>query len=985
MARDVSTNAEMQAVINAGGVVTYDGRIIRKIADLPTNEQILLDFPEYSYTFNSGNARGILGYQITGTPTDQDTLIFDGTEKKWIFGASSGGGGGSLNIREVDGTPTIVGASVLEFDQGDGFIVSNPSGSVARVRINAIPDARLTSNVTLGGNTFSGTGSIVRATSPSIAKLANLSTNGFVKTSGSDGTLSVDTNTYLTSAVTSLSGTANQITASASTGTVTLSLPSSPHIAGTLFVGSTSGIQFGDGGGISGTTTGFIAPVSDGVFRFGDAAGGGSPHIILGSSSSSFVRIKRNGTTLAVRLGDDSGDAPISASSAAFSGTITSGTWNGSVVGSAYGGAGSVTGILKANGSGTVSAASSGTDYAPATSGNSILYGNASGGFSNVTVGSGLSFSSGTLSATGGGSQTPWTSNIDSDGFNLLVDDSTGIKSSETSNPNLLIFTSASSAANWITIKNSSSGNNVEIGTDGSDTAVRLKLNPKGGVYPDGPSVELPTGVRYDNPELSWGGALKAYGIHQNSGGGWMSINCSNLALGAGGAQGGAAKYVAMLGNTLLAWSGNTATPIDDGDNSTYLILGRRAAANLRFGDIDTDLNSAIVAQTISVQGALTGGTTNQAGKDFTIDLSRSKGTGAGGGLVIRATPPGSSSSTLNSYTPVLTIPSVGGMVIPAITAPATPSANNVHLYAKVNGIYYKGENGTEIGPLGAGGGGGTTINSSDNVIPYRSNSTTFTDSPLSVASGAVTLTRNSLGTTVTDSSIITNTSAATNGSQQISPATVWEGRGWGTTAGTSQSVKFASYVLPIQGTVPTSQLVFASSIAGGAYTSVGKIGSNGIFYAGTGLYFDNVINVGIFPTDNLTQVFQCNGTNRFAISGNDVKLLVTSGQYLFNNGSEGIERLASGILGVNNGTAIGTTPGNARDLKLRGVHYVETTTDPTAAELTVAGSNAKDTFKVYMKNDKFVIAYNNAGTVTYIAIPLDGATTTFTHSTTAP
>ena len=39
---------------------------------------------------------------------------------------------------------------------------------------------------------------------------------------------------------------------------------------------------------------------------------------------------------------------------------------------------------------------------APATSGTSILYGNGSGGFSNVTVGSGLSFATGTLSATGG-------------------------------------------------------------------------------------------------------------------------------------------------------------------------------------------------------------------------------------------------------------------------------------------------------------------------------------------------------------------------------------------------------------------------------------------------------------------------------------------------------------------------------------------------------------------------------------------------------
>jgi hypothetical protein len=40
---------------------------------------------------------------------------------------------------------------------------------------------------------------------------------------------------------------------------------------------------------------------------------------------------------------------------------------------------------------------------APATSGTSILYGNGSGGFSNVTIGTNLTFSGGTLDATGGG------------------------------------------------------------------------------------------------------------------------------------------------------------------------------------------------------------------------------------------------------------------------------------------------------------------------------------------------------------------------------------------------------------------------------------------------------------------------------------------------------------------------------------------------------------------------------------------------------
>ena len=61
-----------------------------------------------------------------------------------------------------------------------------------------------------------------------------------------------------------------------------------------------------------------------------------------------------------------------------------------------------ITGVLKGNGT-AISAAASGTDYAPATSGTSILYGNGSGGFSNVTIGTGVAFSGGTLSATGSG------------------------------------------------------------------------------------------------------------------------------------------------------------------------------------------------------------------------------------------------------------------------------------------------------------------------------------------------------------------------------------------------------------------------------------------------------------------------------------------------------------------------------------------------------------------------------------------------------
>jgi hypothetical protein len=78
-----------------------------------------------------------------------------------------------------------------------------------------------------------------------------------------------------------------------------------------------------------------------------------------------------------------------------FAGTVANSTTTPAITLST-----TITGILKGNGT-AISAAVSGTDYAPATSGTAILYGNGAGGFSNVTVGTGLTFATGTLSTSG--------------------------------------------------------------------------------------------------------------------------------------------------------------------------------------------------------------------------------------------------------------------------------------------------------------------------------------------------------------------------------------------------------------------------------------------------------------------------------------------------------------------------------------------------------------------------------------------------------
>jgi hypothetical protein len=87
-----------------------------------------------------------------------------------------------LRVTEQDGSP--VAYSVKQIKVPNGSLTDNAGGTVSIAfagngagftNLNAsnlasgtVADARLSANVTLGGNTFSGTGSVVRATSPAL-------------------------------------------------------------------------------------------------------------------------------------------------------------------------------------------------------------------------------------------------------------------------------------------------------------------------------------------------------------------------------------------------------------------------------------------------------------------------------------------------------------------------------------------------------------------------------------------------------------------------------------------------------------------------------------------------------------------------------------------------------------------------------------------------------------------------------------------------
>jgi len=144
-----------------------------------------------------------------------------------------------------------------------------------------------------------------------------------------------------------------------------------------------------------------------------------------------------------------------------------------------------ITGVLKGNGT-AISAAASGTDYAPATSGTSILYGNGAGGFSNVTIGTGVSFATGTLSATGSGGTVTSVSGTagritSTGGATPVIDLASGVATPGTTGSALLIPV-------------------VTIDTYGRVTGITTAANPQGTV----------TSVTGTSPVVSSGGATPA-------------------------------------------------------------------------------------------------------------------------------------------------------------------------------------------------------------------------------------------------------------------------------------------------------------------------------------------------------------------------------------------------------------------------------------------------------------------------------------------
>lgn len=120
---------------------------------------------------------------------------------------------------------------------------------------------------------------------------------------------------------------------------------------------------------------------------------------------------------------------------------------------------------------------------------------------------------------------------------------------------------------------------------------------------------------------------------------------------------------VNISGNTTLGTSAQLLW-------STDLIVTRAGAANIRLGAAAVDTGP--VAQTISVQNTLAGGTSNIAGANLTIAGSQGKGTGVGGNILLQTAPAGSTGTTVNALATALTVYGTGDVGIGTGSAIAT-------------------------------------------------------------------------------------------------------------------------------------------------------------------------------------------------------------------------------------------------------------------------------------------------------------------------
>lgn len=347
------------------------------------------------------------------------------------------------------------------------------------------------------------------------------------------------------------------------------------------------------------------------------------------------------------------------------------------------------------------------------------------------------------------------------------------------------------------------------------------------------------------------------------------------------------------------------------------------------------------------------------------------------------------------------TLPAVSGANLTALNA-SNISAGSLSLGRIAQGGASSGQALTWNGSAWTPGAGGTTINATDGVIPYRLNSGAFADSAARFVDASTVQIAGRLGI---------NTSAP-GARLDVRP---------GSTSEVGQIIRLASgqtaNALNIENSVGTGLSAFDAS----GRLGIGTTAPGAPIEAKSGSDFIQLI-----PASYKLRIFRAgviDGEVAVSASGFNFNTGITAaGKFVANNSAIGssstgiISSSAAGILelrsantnpqyvtfsesGSGDRGALGFPAGSGNLVYNQGGTDLSSgtrrwllTSDGRMTLSTAATTNPGPSevaslaaVSMYVKNSKLVFAYNNSGTITYITIPLDGSTSTFTHSTTAP
>jgi hypothetical protein len=383
------------------------------------------------------------GTGLSSIPSNGQLLIGNGTG----YTLNTLGFGAGISVTNGSGTIIVANTGVLSNIAGAGISVSGATGNVTIANTGVLSFAGGTTGLT-----------------PAVATTGAVTLAGtLIAVNGGTGQSSYATGDLLyANTTTTLAKLADVATGNALISGGVNTAPSWGKIGLTTHVSGVLPIANGGTNSTATPTAGAVAYGTGTAYAFTAAGTSGQVLTSAGAGTPTWAT-PTTGTVTAVSVVSANGLAGTSSGGATPALTLST----------------SITGILKGNGT-AISAAASGTDYAPATSGTSILYGNGSGGFSNVTVGSGLSFTAGTLASTASTATAPLTKTAD---FTVGVGETWFINNKSGSTCTVTLPSAATYTGRELTFKNmqaqtlvSASSNVVPIDSTSAGTSILLAV-----------------------------------------------------------------------------------------------------------------------------------------------------------------------------------------------------------------------------------------------------------------------------------------------------------------------------------------------------------------------------------------------------------------------------------------------------------------------------------------------------------------------------